>query len=115
MITQVDYIPYADEIAAEVGCKPDLWWLLIHDPALALKCFFYGCTPPQFRLMGPNAWQGAKKAIEDARANVVYATKSRSLPKKEDSGKNKKDVSVIILILLVVVLGICIRFLQESV
>ncbi|XP_068678273.1 flavin-containing monooxygenase 5-like [Montipora foliosa] len=112
---QVDYIPYADEIAAEVGCKPDLWWLLIHDPALALKCFFYGCTPPQFRLMGPNAWQGAKKAIEDARANVVYATKSRSLPKKEDSGKNKKDVFVIILILLVVVLGICIRFLQESV
>ncbi|XP_068688944.1 flavin-containing monooxygenase 5-like [Montipora foliosa] len=80
---QVDYISYADEIAVEVGCKPNLWWLLVRDPSLALKCIFRGCTPPQFRLMGPGAWQGAKKAIEDARSNVVYATKTRSLPKKD--------------------------------
>ena len=83
LITQVDYISCADEIAVEVGCKPNLWWLLIRDPSLALKCIFRGCTPPQFRLMGPGAWQGAKKAIEDARSNVVYATKTRSLPKKD--------------------------------
>ena len=58
--------------------------------------------------MGPGAWQGAKKAIEDARANVVYSTKTRSLPKKEDAGKSNKRVLVLILILLFV-LSICMR------
>ena len=58
--------------------------------------------------MGPGAWQGAKKAIEDARGNVVYSTKTRSLPKKEDAGKSNKRVLVLILILLFV-LSICMR------
>ena len=85
-LSQVDYVPYCDEIANEVGCKPDLWWLLFRDPALALRCCFGLCTPVQYRLLGPGTWAGAKKAIEDAPGNVIYGTKTRSMPQKEDRG-----------------------------
>ncbi|CAH3021974.1 unnamed protein product [Porites evermanni] len=34
----------------------------------------------QYRLMGPGTWVGAKKAIEDAPGNVIYATKTRTSP-----------------------------------
>ena len=30
--------------------------------------------------MGPGTWVGAKKAIEDAPGNVIYATKTRTSP-----------------------------------
>lgn len=36
---QVDYVPYSDELATEVGCKLNLYKLLFSDPALALRCF----------------------------------------------------------------------------
>jgi len=52
---QVDYIAYSDELATEVGCKPNLYKLLFSDPTLALRCFFGPCTPAQYRLMGPGA------------------------------------------------------------
>ena len=110
---QVDYIHYADEIADEVGCKPKLVKLFFSDPALALKCFFGPCTPPQFRIMGPNAWAGAKKAIEDAPGNVIYATKTRVLKQREDKGNNSAAVYLKLLVLLVMVAAILIRFYQE--
>ena len=93
-----------------MGCKPDLWRLLLRDPALALKCFFGPCTPAQFRLMGPGAWEVAKKAIEDAPGNVIYATKTRSLPKEEETEKNTSVFNMGILVLFVV-LAVCIRIL----
>ena len=83
-VPQVDYITYADEIAELVGCKPDLWRLFCSDPGLALRCFFGPCTPAQFRLMGPGAWEGAKKAIEDAPGNTIYATKTRVVTRRKD-------------------------------
>ena len=61
--------------------------------------------------MGPGAWSGAKKAIEDAPRNVINATKTRSLPKKEDAGKNEKNMYMMILVLLGVVIAICVSFM----
>jgi hypothetical protein len=37
--------------------------MFLKDPKLAIKCFFGPCTPYQFRLTGPGAWQGAREAI----------------------------------------------------
>ncbi len=50
---QVDYIPYLDAIAKEVGVCPNIAWLLLRDPAVGLRVFFGPCTPYQFRLSGP--------------------------------------------------------------
>ncbi|EDO32021.1 predicted protein, partial [Nematostella vectensis] len=48
-----DYVAYSDELATLIGCKPSLWKLFVTDPTLAIQCLFGPCTPPQFRLVGP--------------------------------------------------------------
>ena len=104
---QVDYIPYSDELAELIGCKPSLWRLLIQDPVLALRCFFGPCTPPQYRLVGPGAWSGAKKAIEEVHNNVIYATKTRVIEQKEKDGWS---FGVKILIFFIVVLSLLVKW-----
>lgn len=66
-----------DEVASFIGCKPNLLKMLFTDPKLAFKCVFGPCTPPQFRLNGPHAWKGAKKAIESVEDNVITAICTR--------------------------------------
>lgn len=109
---QVDYIPYCDEIASEVGCKPDLCRLFVSDPVLALRCFFGPCTPAQYRLMGPGTWVGAKKAIEDAPGNVIYATKTRTSP-HEKKMTSTETHSLKILVLVVVLVAFFLRYIQS--
>ncbi len=62
----VDTIPYLDELATDIGSKPQLGQLLMEDPMFALRCFFGPSFPYQYRLMGPGKWEGAKSAIETA-------------------------------------------------
>ena len=111
---QVDYIDYCDEIASEVGCKPNMGKLLFSDPALALRCFFGPCTPAQYRLMGPGVWAGAKKAIEDAPGNVIYATKTRVLQEKENKQNNTTTIYLKLLVLLVVLIAILVKYFHKT-
>lgn len=60
---QVDYIPYMDELACQLGVKPNLPLLFLTDPKLALEVLLGPCTPYQYRLHGPGAWRGARAAI----------------------------------------------------
>ncbi|NWH50466.1 FMO5 monooxygenase, partial [Fregata magnificens] len=60
---QVDYIPYMDELAHQMGVKPNLLALFLTDPKLALEVVFGPCTPYQYRLRGPGKWAGAREAI----------------------------------------------------
>lgn len=64
--------------------------------------------------MGPGVWAGAKKAIEDAPGNVIYATKTRSLPPKVGKESHFSAVYLKILVLFVMVVAICARFLCEK-
>ncbi|KFW02318.1 Dimethylaniline monooxygenase [N-oxide-forming] 5, partial [Fulmarus glacialis] len=68
---QVDYIPYMDELACQVGVKPNLLALFLTDPKLALEVVFGPCTPYQYRLRGPGKWAGAREAILTQRQRVV--------------------------------------------
>ncbi|KFQ18147.1 Dimethylaniline monooxygenase [N-oxide-forming] 5, partial [Merops nubicus] len=68
---QVDYIPYMDELASQVGVKPNLLALFLTDPRLALEVFFGPCTPYQYRLRGPGHWAGAREAILTQQQRVV--------------------------------------------
>lgn len=63
---QVDVIPYGDELAALIGCKPNILKMLFTDPALTLQCFFGPCYPQQYRLEGPGKWYGAREYIMGA-------------------------------------------------
>uniref|UniRef100_A0A7N4PJY8 Dimethylaniline monooxygenase [N-oxide-forming] 3 n=1 Tax=Sarcophilus harrisii TaxID=9305 RepID=A0A7N4PJY8_SARHA len=60
---QTDYIVYMDEIASFIGAKPNMFWLFLTDPKLAVEVYFGPCTPYQFRLTGPGKWPGARNAI----------------------------------------------------
>ncbi|XP_027514284.1 dimethylaniline monooxygenase [N-oxide-forming] 5-like isoform X1 [Corapipo altera] len=74
---QVDYIPYMDELACQLGVKPNLLTLFLTDPRLALEVAFGPCTPYQYRLRGPGAWAGAREAILTQRQRVVRALQPR--------------------------------------
>ncbi|XP_043540175.1 dimethylaniline monooxygenase [N-oxide-forming] 3-like [Chiloscyllium plagiosum] len=60
---QVDYIPYMDGLAEEIGARLDVKRLFLADPRLAFQVFFGPCSPYQFRLTGPGKWEGARDAI----------------------------------------------------
>ncbi|KAM6415107.1 flavin-containing monooxygenase 5-like [Rhynochetos jubatus] len=74
---QVDYIPYMDELACQVGVKPNLLTLFLTDPKLALEVAFGPCTPYQYRLRGPGEWEGAREAILTQRQRVVRPLQTR--------------------------------------
>uniref|UniRef100_A0A674GWY2 Flavin-containing monooxygenase n=1 Tax=Taeniopygia guttata TaxID=59729 RepID=A0A674GWY2_TAEGU len=75
---QVDYIPYMDELACQLGVKPNLLSLFLTDPRLAMEVAFGPCTPYQYRLRGPGAWAGARAAILSQRQRVVRALQPRA-------------------------------------
>ena len=62
--------------------------------------------------MGPGTWVGAKKAIEDAPGNVIYATKTRTSP-HEKKMKSTETYSLKILVLVVVLVAIFLRYIQS--
>ncbi|XP_043076165.1 flavin-containing monooxygenase 5-like [Puntigrus tetrazona] len=77
---QVDYIPYLDTIAKEIGVRPNIALLLLKDPAVGLRVFFGPCTPYQYRLSGPGHWRGARQAILTQWDRVAKPMKTRSIP-----------------------------------
>ncbi|XP_062858214.1 si:dkey-239i20.4 isoform X1 [Trichomycterus rosablanca] len=83
---EVDYIPYMDSIAQEIGVHPSLSWLLLTDPVLGLNVFFGPCTPYQFRLCGPGQWSGARQAILTQWKRVTKPLMTRPIPGPESSG-----------------------------
>ncbi|KAI1723981.1 flavin-binding monooxygenase-like domain-containing protein [Ditylenchus destructor] len=74
---QVDYIPYMDELAMLVGCKPPLVDTLLKDPRFALRLFVGANAPYVYRLIGPHSWQGARNAIWTMPERVKFPLKNR--------------------------------------
>ncbi|KAM9620292.1 flavin-containing monooxygenase 5-like isoform 2-T2 [Morphnus guianensis] len=74
---QVDYIPYMDELACQVGVKPNLLALFLTDPKLALEVAFGPCTPYQYRLRGPGTWAGAREAILTQQQRIIKPLQTR--------------------------------------
>ncbi|XP_055929743.1 flavin-containing monooxygenase 5-like [Argiope bruennichi] len=72
MSVRVDYIPYMDDIANEIGCKPNLWKLFFTDFKLYKALAFGPSLPYQYRLEGPHKWDGAREAILTAYDRVRY-------------------------------------------
>ncbi|XP_074732945.1 flavin-containing monooxygenase 5-like isoform X2 [Strix uralensis] len=79
---QVDYIPYMDELACQVGVKPNLLTLFLTDPKLALEVTFGPCTPYQYRLRGPGKWEGAREAILTQQQRIIKPLQTRHVEKQ---------------------------------
>jgi len=108
---QVDYIPYADEIADQIGCRPDIFKLFLKDPSLAICCLFGPCAPYQYRLMGPGCWDGARKALIDIPKNIAFPTRTRVVTRENTS---KKKYLLLFAVLLVII-AVMIRLWQHCV
>ncbi|KAI3368948.1 hypothetical protein L3Q82_025921 [Scortum barcoo] len=80
---QVDYIPYLDFMAEEIGVRPNFLRLLVGDPALWVKVIFGPCTPYQYRLTGPGWWAGARQAILTQWERVAQPFRTRAVPEEE--------------------------------
>ena len=78
-ILQTKYIDYLDELAAEIGAKPDLLSLLFRDPELAVRLYFGPCNSYQYRLVGPGPWEGARSAILSQKRRILKPLKTRAL------------------------------------
>nr|XP_045732133.1 flavin-containing monooxygenase 3 isoform X2 [Mirounga angustirostris] len=76
---QTDYITYMDELASFIGAKPNIPWLFLTDPKLAVEVFFGPCSPYQFRLVGPGKWPGARNAILTQWDRTLKPTKTRAV------------------------------------
>ncbi|KAJ8388455.1 hypothetical protein AAFF_G00133310 [Aldrovandia affinis] len=77
---QIDYITYLDELARQVGVRPNFLDLLLRDPRLGLSVLLGPCTPYQYRLCGPGQWAGARQAILTQWERVAQPFKTRPLP-----------------------------------
>ncbi|XP_034866721.1 dimethylaniline monooxygenase [N-oxide-forming] 2 [Mirounga leonina] len=83
-ILQTNYIDYLDELALEIGAKPDVLSLLLKDPKLAVKLYFGPCNSYQYRLTGPGQWKGAKRAILTQKQRILKPLKTRALKASSD-------------------------------
>ncbi|KAF9203175.1 Cyclopentanone 1,2-monooxygenase (CPMO) [Haplosporangium sp. Z 27] len=69
---QVDYAPYSDWLAKQIGCFPSFWRLVQHfglsqGIGLWVETIFGPPIPMHYRLVGPHAWEGdhGKKNKDD--------------------------------------------------
>ncbi|XP_066532732.1 flavin-containing monooxygenase 5-like [Hoplias malabaricus] len=82
---EVDYVPYIESIAQEVGVHPNLLWLFITDPGLGWRVLFGPATPYQYRLRGPGRWEGARQAIFTQWERVTQPLNTRPIPEPRSS------------------------------
>lgn len=72
---QTYWVPVMDDIASEIGVKPNMLSLCREDPLFAVRCFFGPCVPAQYRLHGPHSKPTqARRMIENTFTNITKAT-----------------------------------------
>ncbi|KAF7637110.1 Dimethylaniline monooxygenase [N-oxide-forming] [Meloidogyne graminicola] len=88
---QVQYLPYMDELAEQIGCSPPkINNLLWNDPSFALSLLFGPNVPYIYRLKGPNSWSNARKAIIGVSDRVKSPLKQRNQTNTKVINKYKR-------------------------
>uniref|UniRef100_H2YD45 Flavin-containing monooxygenase n=1 Tax=Ciona savignyi TaxID=51511 RepID=H2YD45_CIOSA len=93
---EVDHIAYMDEIADQIGVKPNMFSLFITDRKLARKVWYEFCSAYQYRLKGPGKWAGAREAIMGQQSRMFCPLHTRATSKRSKS-KNKLVFSILCL------------------
>uniref|UniRef100_A0A0N4Z4Q7 Flavin-containing monooxygenase n=1 Tax=Parastrongyloides trichosuri TaxID=131310 RepID=A0A0N4Z4Q7_PARTI len=88
---QVDYIQYMDELADMIGCKPPLKNLFFNDFKFFFRLYVGANVPYVYRLCGPHAWPGAKKAIEEVPFRVKKPIKNRECRTRKHKRRGTLD------------------------
>uniref|UniRef100_A0A915MAQ1 Flavin-containing monooxygenase n=1 Tax=Meloidogyne javanica TaxID=6303 RepID=A0A915MAQ1_MELJA len=90
---QVQYLPYMDELAEQIGCSPpNIKKILWKEPSFALRLLFGPNVPYIYRLQGPNTWADARKVIEGVPYRVKTPLKQRfQIIKNKNTKKGHAD------------------------
>nr|CAD2151520.1 unnamed protein product [Meloidogyne enterolobii] len=90
---QVQYLPYMDELAEQIGCSPpNIKKILWKEPSFALRLLFGPNVPYIYRLQGPNTWADARKVIEGVPYRVKTPLKQRfRIAKNRNTKKGLAD------------------------
>lgn len=80
---QEDYIGYMDEVAVEIGVKPNFFRMFWRDPKFWYTNVMGVHLPYQYRLEGPGTWKGAREAIETVWERVHAPTQTRKVPSED--------------------------------
>lgn len=88
---QIDWIEYLDEISVKFGAKPNILKYMFTDPILFYHLLFGPCVPYQWRLNGPGAWKGARKAIIETQKRIEAPLRTNVLSFKSNLLKNEKE------------------------
>ncbi|UXI17483.1 Armadillo segment polarity protein [Sarcoptes scabiei] len=91
---QVDWVPFMEELANEIGCSPPLWKYLFEDPLLFLQLIFGPCAPYRYRLVGPNKWDGAREAIMTVQDRIKAPLLTNSVRCGKNSMRIEKNFSI---------------------
>ncbi|XP_033634056.1 dimethylaniline monooxygenase [N-oxide-forming] 5-like [Asterias rubens] len=68
---------YMDNIATEIGARPNFLKMFFTDPEMSLRCVFGPAIPFHYRLVGPGKWAGAREAIATVWDRVLEPVKTR--------------------------------------
>ncbi|KAM4021801.1 dimethylaniline monooxygenase [N-oxide-forming] 2-like [Anomaloglossus baeobatrachus] len=108
---QMYFIECMDEVAAEIGIRPNIMRLLITDPKLALQVFFGPCTPYQYRLTGPGKWTGARNAILTQWSRTINPARTRVVQKSTDSRTIIQHIFILCGLTTAIFIGFyCVKF-----
>ncbi|RIB28715.1 dimethylaniline monooxygenase 5-like protein [Gigaspora rosea] len=93
---RLSYLPYMDALSKEVGCYPHPYEIFKKFGFNFWKLFMFGmATPIQYRLIGRDSWEGAKKAI------ILYNEYSfKNATRESRVYKSWKYIFIVLLILL---------------
>lgn len=103
---QVDYAYFMDELAIQVGVKPDLISTFCQEPILWYHLVFGPYLPYQFRLRGSFPWPGAKKAILEYSKRVAAPFQTRTPDKGADSTKLTLILQGILFIIILTIFSL---------
>lgn len=103
---QTFFIGYMDEIAVEIGVRPNIKVLFLKDPRFAWNVFFGPCTPYQYRLTGPGKWSGARKAVLTQWSRTLNPAKTRVVQRFQSKTKQ-----IIVLFGLVAAILVCVYYI----
>ncbi|XP_049521466.1 flavin-containing monooxygenase 5-like isoform X6 [Dermacentor silvarum] len=99
---QVDWINYMDELASQIGARPNILKYFFTDNEL-FRALLGPCVPYQFRLEGPHPWPGARQAILNSPYRVMYPLNDRCTSFER---KNKGPSAFLCLFLFFFVLAV---------
>uniref|UniRef100_A0A7N8XYL3 Flavin-containing monooxygenase n=1 Tax=Mastacembelus armatus TaxID=205130 RepID=A0A7N8XYL3_9TELE len=82
---EVDFVSYMDDLAGDIGVRPNLLWLFFTDFPLFKRVLWGPMTAYQYRLTGPGKWEGSRRAIFTQFDRMYQPLKTRQLDAQHSS------------------------------